>query len=365
MASRRRRRKDKLRSFLLKVLLALLLVGSGLFMAWFINREKVGDNIINVSESTQTNDIDSLIKSLGAENILLFQNGTYGESERQLITMEGFDESKLSEYAKYRRIDAQYRISLVNAGVLNEDNYEILQEVVKDPYFMEERVERYASYSGEYSSVRELVELVNANRDLTAYETTFEADLSLGYAVNVNKYYYLPYDYEPDDLVLIDYSIANIGFDLYLREEAYNALVRMDADAYEQGVELYVTSAYRSATRQDELWNGYADSDGAEVADTYSARPGFSDHQTGLTVDFHKDGYALEDYENFAEANWLAENAYKYGFIIRYPEGKENVTGYVYESWHYRYVGEELAAKVYESGLTYDEYYTYYIEGGR
>ena len=98
------------------------------------------------------------------------------------------------------------------------------------------------------------------------------------------------------------------------------------------------------------------------AADRYSARPGFSDHQTGLTVDILTSSSNFATFENTAEAKWLAENAARFGFILRYPDGKEEITGYTYEAWHFRYVGD-IAEAVKASGLTYDEYYTYFIRG--
>ena len=105
---------------------------------------------------------------------------------------------------------------------------------------------------------------------------------------------------------------------------------------------------------QKNLYNNYVKRDGAQNADRYSARPGYSEHQTGLAFDIN---YADSRFEGTDQAIWLAENAYKYGFILRYPEGKEHITGYMYEPWHYRYIGVENAAKIFASGLTLEEYY--------
>lgn len=117
---------------------------------------------------------------------------------------------------------------------------------------------------------------------------------------------------------------------------------------------MWVCSGFRSYTVQKNLYNSYVRRDGAENADRYSARPGHSEHQTGLAFDIN---YADDRFKGTPEASWLAENAYKYGFILRYPEGKEPITGYMFEPWHYRYVGVENAAKIYASGLTLEEYF--------
>ena len=151
-----------------------------------------------------------------------------------------------------------------------------------------------------------------------------------------NKTYPLPSTYNPG----VD-SAANA------------ALQEMFAAAKEDGLELFVKSGFRSYSTQKSLYNGYVKRDGAAAADRYSARPGHSEHQTGLAFDINK---ADSSFTGSKEAIWLAENCYKYGFIIRYPEGKESVTGYIYEPWHIRYLGVETATSVYNSGLCLEEY---------
>ena len=154
----------------------------------------------------------------------------------------------------------------------------------------------------------------------------------------VNKTYPLPQNYNPG-----------------VNPEAKAALDKMFAAAKaEQNLKMWVCSGFRSYTVQKNLYNSYVRRDGAKAADRYSARPGYSAHQTGLAFDIN---YADYRFKNTAEAKWLAANAYKYGFILRYPEGKESITGYMYEPWHYRYVGVESAKKIFDSGLTLEEYF--------
>jgi len=102
--------------------------------------------------------------------------------------------------------------------------------------------------------------------------------------------------------------------------------------------------------------------DGVEEADTYSARPGFSEHQTGLTVDVDNAKLSYTDFDKTNEFKWMMENAHRFGFILRYPKDKEDITGYSYESWHYRYVGVDIATYIYEHNITLDEYYVRFIE---
>jgi D-alanyl-D-alanine carboxypeptidase len=140
----------------------------------------------------------------------------------------------------------------------------------------------------------------------------------------------------------------------------------MWTDAKAEGLYLLVDSAYRSYDKQQQVYKQYENQKGTKYADSIAARPGFSEHQTGLVLDIYsKECYDQAKFKDSKTYAWLIANSYKYGFILRYPEGKDNLTGYKYESWHYRYLGKELARKVFDSGLTYDEYYAYYIEGDK
>ena len=159
-----------------------------------------------------------------------------------------------------------------------------------------------------------------------------------GYTLIANKTYSLPASYAPGDLTA----------------ECSAAFREMQRGAARSGIDLYIVSGYRSYYTQQSIYNRYCARDGRAEADTYSARPGHSEHQSGLAMDLNS-LYASFAYT--AEGRWLAANAYKYGFVIRYPKGKQSVTGYVYEPWHVRYLGKELAADVYNSGLCLEEYF--------
>ena len=127
----------------------------------------------------------------------------------------------------------------------------------------------------------------------------------------------------------------------------------MQAAAYEDGISLYIVSGYRSYDTQYYIYWDYVSSDGQAEADRYSARPGHSEHQTGYAFDLNSLDQSFGD---TPEGIWLKENCYKYGFIIRYPKEKESVTGYMYEPWHVRYLGKDIATSVYNSGLCLEEY---------
>lgn len=176
----------------------------------------------------------------------------------------------------------------------------------------------------------------------------------------VNKKRSLPADYIPNDLIDVEvlHKVEKPESKM-LRKEASDALTQLFQDAKTNGFEFWAVSGYRSFNRQVYLFNNYAKNHGEEEANRFSARPGQSEHQTGLTMDVSivsLDYELVEELGETPEGKWLADNAHKFGFIIRYPKGTEHITGYQYEPWHIRYLGKDLALKVFESKLTYDEY---------
>ncbi len=179
----------------------------------------------------------------------------------------------------------------------------------------------------------------------------------------VNKGYSLPHDYIPNDLVRpnVEFSFGEAELEKSLmRKEAAAALEKMFESAKNEGIELYAVSGYRSYARQDQLFDAEVMSAGEQKALQAVAVPGTSEHQTGLAMDIssRSANFALsEQFGNTEEAKWLFENAHRFGFILRYPKGKEEITGYMYEPWHYRFTGEEAAAEIYKNNLTLEEYF--------
>lgn len=172
----------------------------------------------------------------------------------------------------------------------------------------------------------------------------------------VTKETTLKSSYAPTDLLRIpDYM--NPARELWLREEAFGQLEKLWQAAADDGVTLTIISAYRSYDYQQTLFQNYANNYGEESANRFSARPGQSEHQLGTTVDFGGTAVDLKAaYADTDQGRWLAENAYKFGFAMSYPEGKEEVTGYIFEPWHYRYIGPEAAAEWYEAGLSLKQF---------
>jgi len=181
-------------------------------------------------------------------------------------------------------------------------------------------------------------------------------------AVLVNKEFGLPDNYNPTDLVYpnVRFTFKEKIEKRMMRSEAAKALENLFEGAEKDGVYLAGVSGYRSHKTQTALFNRYVQRDGEEKAKTYSAVPGHSEHETGLSIDVSgSDGKcAAEDcFGGTKEADWLAQHASEYGFIIRYPEGKDSITGYKYEPWHIRYVGVDIASEIADRGITLEEYY--------
>lgn len=183
--------------------------------------------------------------------------------------------------------------------------------------------------------------------------------------VLVDKKRELPSDYVPDQLVVpnVQFSFSGENEKKYMRKEAADALEELFAGAKKDGIELAAVSGYRSYKRQKAIFDANAAAKGADVANQTSAVPGQSEHQTGLAMDVSSASakYELETtFGDTKEGKWLAKHAHEYGFIIRYPEGQQAITGYTYEPWHVRYVGKEVAQAVYDSGLTLEEFMAQY-----
>lgn len=229
-----------------------------------------------------------------------------------------------------------------------------------EKYYIAKNLDRYLKYAEINTDLvlSKIITDVNSNLDKTKYEDTEKTNTKDDNLMLVNKYYYLTEDYEPDDLITLT-SKYNTGVNSKMRKEAAERFMKMSDAATLDNITIKNASGYRSYKYQVNLYNNYVERDGKKAADTYSARPGFSEHQTGLTSDINQIDNSFENTDAF---KWLQENAYKYGFILRFPKDKEDVTGYQYEPWHYRYVGEYVAEKIHDENLTLEEYYAYYVQ---
>ena len=223
---------------------------------------------------------------------------------------------------------------------------------------------RYEDYQKAHPELDpwDVVTYVNIGLDHPFYtniQTTVNPDSLLALC---NKYWKMPDGYAPSDLRRLPASLA-AGSANQMRREAADAFEQLCADAQKEGYTILAQSAYRSYATQVSLYARYAAQDGTANADIYSARAGHSDHQTGLVVDVKNGSRPYNRFGQTAEYQWAKDNIHKYGFIIHYPSGKQAITGYKTEEWHWRYVGKETATALYTLGITLDEYWAIFQSG--
>lgn len=180
------------------------------------------------------------------------------------------------------------------------------------------------------------------------------------YTILINKDHKLEKDYIPSDLIEIDVDFYNSNIERkYMRKDVAIQLKKMFDDAKKENVHLVAISGYRSYESQIDVYRYNINTYGEQYANTVSAKPGESEHQTGLAMDVSSKSInyqLINEFSDTPEGIWLKNNCHKYGFIIRYPENKEEITGYIYESWHIRYVGIYAANYIYNKNITLEEY---------
>ena len=285
------------------------------------------DNFINninklLDLGYKNKDINTFYEKV-PKSIDVITSNKYDKNIINYISLDYFKEENLDRYIKYDFIDTK---SVYDTNILKEKyNYE------------------------------DTVTFVNAylDKDYYSNDIPLSKDKASKLDVIVNKYYKLDKDYEPEDLTVINSKFAS-GTQK-LRKEAADKFEEMASDMLKENLKIYAGSTYRSYSYQEGLYNRYVKKDGFKEAETYSARAGYSEHQLGLAVDIVNGKWNYLS-EGDKEYTWLINNSYKYGFILRYPHESEYITGYVFEDWHFRYLGIDLATKVHESKLTYDEY---------
>ena len=268
----------------------------------------------------------------------------------------GYNKNEITEIKKLKNNEID--------KLLNKEYNKLIAKFVKQKYFIFANLDEYISYyqHSENDDLSYTVSIVNvkANYDYYDEDIVTKTNTNDGILMLVNKFHYLTNEYKPDDLVDIK---KTYGYgENEIKKEVFDSFLNMWSAAKEENINLIITSAYRDYDYQEKLWKNYSNQKGKKWADSVAARAGYSEHQTGLSLDIVTYGSTMDNFESTDEFKWLSENAHKYGFILRYPKGKEDLTGYSYESWHYRYVGVDVATKIYKEKITFDEYYAYYIE---
>ena len=290
------------------------------------------------------------------EGIEVYKEYKYKETYEYKIQQVGYT---LEETKTFIQKFPEEKLNFLLENEYNESYYQIITQ----KYYLDKNFDKYVTYKEyhEDTSYEDVIAIVNVHANEGWYNVTFDTDTNKGYLMLVNKFYHLNQDYSRSDIenVSLQYSYsgqsaASIGIENF-------ALMRQDV-MDELGVHLMVNSSYRPYSDQEEIYNDFKNVS-LKYADSYAARPGYSEHQTGLAIDVTSlENKTINEFKVSKEYEWLKNNCHKYGFILRYPENKEHITGYNTESWHFRYVGKDVAKQIYEEGITFDEYYAYYVE---
>ncbi|MDD4187333.1 MAG: M15 family metallopeptidase [Bacilli bacterium] len=289
-----------------------------------------------------------------------------------ILGIKFYNEYLYKQTYEYKLLEINYSIDESKILIDNLNDKELnnilglvynsnISKLVTEKYFIFSNLERYLDFINKDDSknLTKIVAMVNVNRDREYYEDTKKASLEDYELMLVNKYNYLEEDYEPKAITTIPSTYAYEGNKI--NEEVLVAFRNLAEEAKIAGHTILINSSYRDYNSQKEVWESRKSLYGTRQADAYAARAGYSEHQTGYAIDV-ADFYDIND--KFGETEsflWMKENCYSFGFILRYPEDKEKITGYSYEPWHYRYVGKEVAEKIKNLEITFDEYYAYFI----
>ena len=320
------------------VLLVVLLIILILMILGFTMYKKIPQKIENESKTKE--------QILEEQGVNVRATSSFVDDANTLLE-KGYSASTIN--------DIYDNLSERNISILLTMPYTDITEFMSIPNLSLDKLDRYKAYMAkENISVSDAVTRVNLNLDEEFYKTVNDIKDPSSILVLVNKSHALKSDYVPSDLVSIP-SFPN----LLLRQVAIDDFENLLAAAKLDNVYLIPYSTYRSYDYQKGLYEKYLKEDTQEVVDTYSARPGHSEHQTGLAIDIRSSShwYSLTD----NDYDWMLNNSYKYGFIVRYPKDNSKITGYKEEPWHIRYLGRDIATKVHDKNITYDEYVDLYL----
>ncbi len=288
--------------------------------------------------------IKSLIDESNLRKTIEYKLGEVGYSDNEIEYIKTLKEDEINTLLNHK-----YNVNIT--------------KLMKEKYFIFANLDKYLDYINENNSnLTDIVAKVNTKASLGWYKTIADTDTSKGELMLVNKFYKLSETYVPSDLVDVSLSYAYEG--KQVSKVMYDSLTNMLDAAKESGYNLVVSQGYRSYADQEEAYNDIEASSGVDYADKVAARPGHSEYQTGLSVVVKPLYTEGSDMENSPEHTWILENAHKYGFILRYPKDKENITGFSYDAWRLRYVGSNTARIIHNENITFDEYYEYYINYG-
>lgn len=363
------KRKKKYKIKTPTYILMIFIIGIIIF-GFYINNNKNSKNLysseaIKIIEDNKITNVYQKDYSKTLEEVLINNSFSIEYIEDYLIIEYRNEDDFIKNINEYLNIGYNgdeinniYKLSNKNQEkILKLDKINNIEKYIDITNFNANNIKRYEDYQKTHKDLAldKIITYVNINLDKKFY-TDVETETPTDYTTIVNKFHKLDNDYIPDNLVTVFDN--KLGYKMVdVAEKAYEKFIEA---ATNDGFTFVSTTAYRSYSFQNTLYTNYVKSDGQELADTYSARPGYSEHQLGLAVDLDDPNYDGERL-NDKDYEWVLNNSYKYGFIVRYPHDSEKITGYIEEPWHIRYLGVELATKVHESGLTYDEYYDLYL----
>lgn len=285
--------------------------------------------------------------------IIFIKVSKYHKTDEYKLKKLGYNKSEISIIIKEPKENIDY--------ILENDYNDSIDDIINEKYYLNKNLQSYIEYknNNQNTNLSDIIAIINTHTDKEEYNESNNTDTSKKELMLVNKYNYLDENYKPENIEKI--SVRYAYDENYAPKEIIEQYEKMFYAAEEAGMNLVISSSYRSYEEQKETYEFYKQIKGDDVKN-YASLPGYSEHQTGLAFDILKIGVLTDDFDKTEEFKWLTDNSYKYGFILRYPKDKENITKFDYESWHYRYVGKEAAKIIHDENITFEEYYAYYIE---
>lgn len=379
--AKRGKKKKKQRYITLFLVTIILIILSSVYYFYIYKKGvnyktkitiEIGEKVPTINDYVSEGDLDRVGEEIVWNNLETTEDKVYkigeytgtisfrDETLKVKLVVKDTKSPVIEGYKDIEMLAYEIEPNLLEGITAHDNSGEEIEVKLEGEYDTEKKGEYTLSYiaidsSGNKTS-KNFKLIVKENKNVTISETSKGYTLKNYYGITyiddvivVNKTYNLPSNFAPNNLVTINGYIKIVDY-------VKDAFTELTSDSASLGLNIYASSGYRSYSDQDYIYNNYVSWDGKENADTYSARAGHSEHQTGLAIDVNT---IDSSFEGTAESNWLKDNCYKYGFIIRYPKDKDSITGYMYEPWHIRYVGKELAETLYNDGdwITMEEYY--------
>ena len=374
MAKKRKLKLKKPFVIILKIIFIVILVFLGMFLFYSYQ-------VKDVSKLGYDKEASKNILLLGKKDII--KSYEYSDTLNAAFKSKYYKDANLDSYSKIKYQDQKNIIkninTLIDKGYSNSnislilahgndddvsefakrDKIKYLEEFYSLSYAKLKYYDRYVKYSSETGEDEETTVLfVNLSMDTDDYVNPVKTS-AFSIDMLVNKHYKLDEDFVPDDLVEFDQEYCNDEVQEGNRE-AVVAFKNMYEAAKKEGLGLVINSSYRSYQDQENICNTFKDLYGEGYVTKYVALPGFSEHQTGLAFDIGSTSSKV--FAESKEYEWMKENAYKYGFILRFTKANAYITGFRSEPWHYRYVGKKIAKYIYENDISLEEYYAEFLD---